>query len=291
MLRFFQQPYPFGGNLRKKMLQNVLIGGFVAFFLLAFQPFGTANWHSPYKVWYLLGYGLVSFLGPALVHLALFSLKNTEQLEKEWTIGRDLLLHLLIMTTIALANMLYGKAIGISSISLPSLMAWLSIVVLVGVFPLTAGILVRYNQYLALNQRTAAAMEADLQHFRQENAASAHPVSDQLTFTAENEKDRLLLAAADLLYIESADNYANFVFYKNGKVQKVLLRGPLKRFEDQIGDAPDIVRCHRSFIVNLAQVEHIRGNAQGYQLSFQQSKDLVPVARNYGPAVLKKMGS
>ena len=288
-IQFIQQPYPIGGRLLQKLRQNLFIGAFVAFFLIVFQPFGTAEWHSPVKLWCLLGYGLVSFIAPSMLHALVFGIYGEEKLEKNWTVGKELAINMLILFCIALGNMLYSNGLGITQITLSSLFSWMIIVVLVGVFPLTASVLIRYGNYIALNRRDAAVMENNLHHFQAEGAIQHNPQPAPLVFRADNEKDELTINAADLLFVESADNYANFIFLKNEVIQKRMLRGTLKRFDDQIGENPLIIRCHRSFIVNLAQVEHALGNAQGYRLTLRYDGLEVPVARNYGPVVLERL--
>ncbi|MFC0185517.1 LytTR family transcriptional regulator DNA-binding domain-containing protein [Pseudarcicella hirudinis] len=68
------------------------------------------------------------------------------------------------------------------------------------------------------------------------------------------------------------------VYEKDGQVYKELIRSSLSRLEGQI-DNPEIVRCHRSFIVNLSKVASVSGNAQGYKLKLKGYEMLVPVAR------------
>lgn len=285
LVSFFQQPYPFGGNFGRKLQQNAVIGLFVAFFLIVFQPFGTAEWQSPNKVFILLGFGLVSFIGPTLVHSVLLAWSGSDNVEKTWNIGREIGQYIAILVLIALGNMLYSNMIGISKMSFSILITWVGIVALIAIFPITAGVLLRHGRFLALNRKEAAVLEDQLQHFQKEHASAD---MSKLVFAAENEKDSLSLTTEDLLYIESADNYASFVWLKNGQVQKQLLRGPMKRFEDQAGDHPYVVRCHRSYMVNLNHVEHVSGNAQGYRLKLRHFGMEVPVARNYGPAVLAR---
>jgi len=41
-----------------------------------------------------------------------------------------------------------------------------------------------------------------------------------------------------------------------------------------------IVRCHRAFMVNLAQVEQISSNSRAMQLVMCHSHDAIPVSRS-----------
>ena len=49
MLEYLQQPYPLDRNPRLEFLALGGIGGFVAGFLIIFQPFGTYEYQGPNK--------------------------------------------------------------------------------------------------------------------------------------------------------------------------------------------------------------------------------------------------
>ncbi len=153
---------------------------------------------------------------------------------------------------------------------------WIAITAAVGVIPATVITLLNYTRLLRKYGGGDLAVKQSLTEF--------HP-SQTLTFMAENEKDTLTLALDELLFIESADNYSEIVFLQNEKTKKSLLRGSLSRFEEQ-AQHPDVLRCHRSYIVNLGQVESISGNAQGYKLQLKNCATPIPVARRYGDLVM-----
>jgi DNA-binding LytR/AlgR family response regulator len=171
---------------------------------------------------------------------------------------------------------------------------------LLAVFPITANLALKYNRFVALNQKDAELMEAEVLDFQHRTAIET-PVANEtpeiqlkeelLSLISENDKDKLALKPEELLFIESADNYSNVVFYRNNKIHKQLLRGSLKRLESQIS-FPYIVRCHRSYIVNLKLIHHIKGNAQGYRIEFKNNlSDTIPVSRNYSKALFERLES
>ncbi|NRA11079.1 MAG: LytTR family transcriptional regulator, partial [Crocinitomicaceae bacterium] len=43
----------------------------------------------------------------------------------------------------------------------------------------------------------------------------------------------------------------------------------------------NVMKTHRSYVVNLDAVEDVQGNAQGYVLSLTNTDERVPVARNH----------
>jgi LytTr DNA-binding domain len=290
MLRFLSQPYPFEvTDLRKTLLHNCYIGLFIAFFLIVFQPFDTDLWNPEYKTLKLLGYGFVSFLMPTLLHTVTYSFFDALRINDKWVIWKEILYLILTVVLVAIGNLLYANVLGIMRLSFSSFIGSLISVMLIGLFPIIASIIAKYNRFLSLNKKEAAEIETNLQSYQQEQQAQPEvTTTTQLTLLAENEKDSLSFAVQDFIYIESADNYANIAFLKNNKLQKELLRGTLKRFESQLNDA-QIARCHRSYIVNLHHAEHITGNAQGYRLTLRYADIVVPVARNYGGGILEKL--
>ncbi len=277
MFRFLNQPYPRDKqNLRRWLLTSAGAGLFVALFLIVFQPFGSAEWNDPRKPFVLAGYGLITFACLGLVGSVFPYFFSDFFDEKNWTVGREIFWNVVIIIFIAFGNLTYstwtlGEGFG-------NVFVWLGITAAVGVIPSTVITLLNYTRLL---RRYAT---SDL-HIREDVAvATPSSFSQEITFTAENEKDALTLEMNDLLFIESADNYSELVFLQNERVEKTLLRGSLSRFEEQAYH-PDVVRCHRSFIVNLQQVESISGNAQGYKLQLKNYPTPVPVARRYGDLV------
>jgi DNA-binding LytR/AlgR family response regulator len=138
------------------------------------------------------------------------------------------------------------------------------------VFPITFGVLTKYHKALKEYSRIGdLSLLPDSENF--------------IEFTAENERDKLRVSLNELLYIESADNYSRFVYVSN---PPELMRASLSRLETQL-TTELLVRCHRSYLVNLTKVKKVRGNAQGYRLGLEGSEFEVPVARRFSHLVNK----
>lgn len=91
----------------------------------------------------------------------------------------------------------------------------------------------------------------------------------------------------NLLYLESAENYVNICYLNKGKVSKYLLRDTLKKIEENFSGS-EIVRCHRSFIVNFEKVRVIRKDKDGLRLEFDNpSVTDIPVSKTYVNAVIQ----
>ncbi len=294
MLKFLNQPYYLESDLLKNIRLNFWIGLFVAFFLIVFQPFGTENWTTEFKFYKLLGYGFVTFLMPTLLIIIRVQFVDTEKSEEDWTIAKEIFWLMLTLVSIAIGNMIYATWLDITTFSFASFLSSLAIVMVIGVFPILASIQMKYQRYLALNSSEAQKLDNDIADFQQKHVENEHQtplgMTDArcLTFSSENDKEVLEVEKDQLLYLESADNYVNIVVLADQKVTKHLLRGTLRRFESQM-NVDHIVRCHRSYIVNLQQVEHIQGNAQGYRISLKRDRKVIPVSRNYGAIIHEKL--
>jgi hypothetical protein len=274
MINYLRQPYPRAQHtVRHNLLTAAGAGAFVGVFLIIFQPFGSSNWDHPYKLLLLAGFGAVTFVALLLISFIGPRVFRSWYSEKNWTVGKEIFHNVVVILVITVGNILYTESISIGSISPAAILVWIGITLAVGIIPATIITLLNYTRLLRQHATTGFRIDA--------TEASG---SDQLTLMAENEKDSLTLTTQSLLYIESADNYAEVVFWESGKKEKQLIRSSLSRIEEQI-TAPDIVRCHRSYIVNLHQVESISGNAQGYKLQLKNEATVIPVARRYGERV------
>ncbi len=110
-----------------------------------------------------------------------------------------------------------------------------------------------------------------------------------IVFVAENNKDKLDICMDCLLYLEASDNYSAVVYLENGNLKKTLLRGSLTYMEKQTSGFENVVRCHRSYIVNILKVSSLTGNAQGYKLHFLETDIEIPVSRRFPKEILQKI--
>jgi len=102
--------------------------------------------------------------------------------------------------------------------------------------------------------------------------------------------EQLQISPTDFLVAEACDNYSE-LYWKNGKeLSKKLLRITLKNLEPQISN-DHIVRCHRSYLVNLKAVKEVTGNASGYKLIIQDFKKAIPVSRSLAKVVIERIKS
>ncbi len=91
----------------------------------------------------------------------------------------------------------------------------------------------------------------------------------------------------NLLYLESAENYVSICYINKDKVSKYLLRDTLKKIEETFSGS-EIVRCHRSYMVNFDKVKVIRRDKDGLKLGFDNPQVTdIPVSKTYVNTVME----
>lgn len=286
MLKILQQPYPFGekSNIRL-LIQSIGEGTFIALFLILFQPLGVSDWNESNKLWYLACYGLITVFCGLVLRFGIFKVFHKYHSETTWNVGKEILSILLLILMITVVNVFFSNIAFNLNISLKSFFWMLIGVMIIGIFPATFGVMLnyivqlkKYNQPIVVHyQAPEVFLDEKVDENKSQNTA-------RIKLIAENEKDSIELGTDALYFIESSDNYSTVFYEKHGKLQKELLRSSLTRLESQIS-SENIVRCHRSFIVNLDKVEKVTGNAQGYKLHLKSPELLVPVARKYSEII------
>lgn len=108
-----------------------------------------------------------------------------------------------------------------------------------------------------------------------------------IDFYDERQVLRLSVIKSNVLYIEAADNYVCIYYKKRGGISRYMLRNTLKALEEYLADI-DIVRCHRSYMVNLEYVSVIRRQREGIflELSLPNVQE-IPLSPRYSDKVDK----
>lgn len=110
---------------------------------------------------------------------------------------------------------------------------------------------------------------------------------DMVTIQSDT-SESIDLCPNDLLYVVADDNYST-LYWKNGSITgKKMLRINLKSIETQLNNS-HVIRCHRSYLVNISAITHVSGNANGYKLSVRDTDFTVPVSRSKGKEVIEQI--
>lgn len=274
---FLKQPFPFDPDLRRKWKFILGIGVFISAFVWIS---GMAAREGVYNPLIIAGFGIITSLILAFNWLLLPLIVPRFFLEENWYVGKEIALQIWILFLIGFGNLLYANWGGYYPINLQTFVRAQVTTVLVGIFPITFTVLLRQNRLL--KKYAAAAFELD-RSIRSPGFAkqSEDVLSRTVYLSSESGRDRVQIRLGSLLYFRSVDNYVEVFWEDEQAVSKMLLRGSLKRIEEELKSYPPVFRCHRSYMVNILNIDRITGNSQGYRLKIKGSEKLIPVSRRY----------
>jgi DNA-binding LytR/AlgR family response regulator len=110
-----------------------------------------------------------------------------------------------------------------------------------------------------------------------------------LAFPDEKGELKISIVLENLLYIDSSDNYVTIHYLNKSKNLKFLLRNSLKWIDENLTIETPLVRCHRSFIVNLDKVKVLRKTKDGILLELDAiNTPDIPVSKTFYDKVMTK---
>lgn len=128
-----------------------------------------------------------------------------------------------------------------------------------------------------------------LQHLNQEVKTAEVPKKNLIAFLDEKGEFKISIVLENLLYIDSADNYATIHYLNKSTISHFLIRNSLKWMEENLTKETALVRCHRSYIVNLDKVKVLRKTKDGIFLELDAiNTPDVPVSKTYYERVMTK---
>ena len=280
MLSIFNHAYPPPEPGTRGILVSIFFGVFIGFFLIFFEPFGLDRADYAYKTATLSVFGFISaFVSLIFINIipllfkSIFSYKN-------WMVKHQILFYFIALFFIATLNGLYLNYLNQLDFSWISYWTIIKQTFILGGMPICFIVLLDYNRRMHLNLNEAKALVIN------QNEKLNTPQENQIEIFTGINKQLFTINTNSFLYASAQGNYIYVFEQESYKVSKTLHRVSLTHFEEQLNDK-NLVRCHRSFVINLMKVKHVTGNAQGLKLEVENIDELVPVSRKYLPIVKK----
>lgn len=254
---------------------SVVVGVFMYVFLVAFLPFGVSNYNPNHQYsWeFLSEIAKFMLLTIGLAWVMEHWLKPRLLRQARWQ--EVVAWSALLVSVIGLGNfLLYNWLGGWHDFSPGSALAFIGNCATVLVFPLVGTFF--YFRYQALARRfTQIQLPQDVAPER------------LIHFEGQGSGDRLSIAASDFRYAQAQDNYVALYYLRGGTLKRELLRATLAEL---LGQDPggDLLRCHRSFVVNPRQVRSFTGG-NPVELYLDGVEAPIRVSRSYRAAVLQRL--
>ena len=103
-----------------------------------------------------------------------------------------------------------------------------------------------------------------------------------IAFPDEKGEIKISIVLENLLYVDSADNYATIHYLNKSKLSHYLIRNSLKWMDINLTKNSSLIRCHRSYIVNLDKVKVLRKTKEGIFLEMDAiNTPDIPVSKTY----------
>lgn len=281
---FFQKIPKYLLTKQNQTLMVLFVSLFAVIFINIFKPFGSEDWMTKgrftpteYLLWSTilvsLGMSIVAISRVIMYHYSKKPVHSITILKYTLWVIVELLLLSASFTVLALITS-YG---GASRDPMEIYKNALQNTIFIMFIPYL--IFIMYLSYQDKSAKLRTIMEENL----------GNKSTSFIAFHDDRGILQLSVAKENLLYIESADNYISTWYLKNGQLKKQLIRITLKDLSQQLADT-NIVRCHRSFMVNLDQIKVLRREKENLfiELGYPGLKE-IPISKTYGEEVLKRI--
>ena len=270
--------FSFYDTSKYKISLSFSLSIFFFFFIIFFLPFGVNNYNPNHQ--YTLGFFLEIFL--FFVPLLAFSLFNEILLRpiifKKPSLKKIILWSIWVLFLLSTVIFITYNILGSwHDFKLNSYLEFLIQVSVVLLFPLVGVFF--FFRYRSLQYQIEHILTTK-EIFLDENQL--------IEFKGQGSKDQITLSLANFLYGKSQDNYVELYFLEKEQLKKFLIRSSLSNISESINNSV-IVRCHRSYIVNLLHVTAIKGGNQDMILSIDPFDSTVPVSKSYRDSTLENL--
>lgn len=247
----------------KTMIAISLCVTMILFFL---QPF-SFDIYQHYALFIALGYGSITFIGMHVFN-SLFK-KRVLKLFSKWVILYEIGFIFSLLLFIATLNYLFTALISATSLNFDSYLSWINITLCVGIFPTLFAVM--YVQYKS---------KIDKYNKKTEVEVKIEPKQRMITIKDMASNSKLTISSNDFVYAEIRCSTLYIYFMHDNILHERHLRATISSIENEICD-DNIVRCHRSFIINIKYIDAMEGNSNGYKLYLKCCNAVIPVSRHY----------
>jgi len=266
----FNKPYPFNEDLKHNSIIIFFISIGVPLFLFLLQPFEIGLLPERDKYYLVIGFGVITFLALSLYLLFIPSLFPKKFNSTNWNVKKEIFWNLWILFTILTGYFFYCKILDVLKFDFNLVIK----LILTAIIPISALIIINQNRMLRSRLKFANDINKKLKDHKE--------IEDKIIyFHSDYQKDSLAIKVNLLLFIRSANNYIE-VFWKEGNIIKnQMVRCSMVYAEELLKEHKFIIKCHRSYMVNINFIDRFEGNLQGYKLYFENVNFPIPVSKSF----------
>ncbi|QPH40156.1 LytTR family DNA-binding domain-containing protein [Pedobacter endophyticus] len=198
---------------------------------------------------------------------------------KTWTLGKELLIICYQFTTIAFTVWLLTRYLGGWKPGGQSYWTTWFMVAKGGILPYFVATSIKHVYLLKKHVKDAELMQQQVTEHKASVAEQRLHIPHLLPPVNFNE----------FLFAESDGNYLKIHVSRSNTLLNYTVRLTLKQFEADNSSFTNLFRCHRMFLINLAHINQIAGNAAGYLVTLGDDLTQIPVSRAKVPLLKTKL--
>lgn len=255
------QPLPILDSFRDKLFLVIFCGIFATFFLFYYNPMNANHWQHDSPIGTFLTVWSAGILGAIVLAISQFFLRPIFNLNT-FTVRQ---FSLWLILEFWLLSLLFFFLFREKTIPLfEEYFFVLRSTVSISIIPYALACLLLAVRKLS-NQAPVSA------HSQEQTPLV--PLA-QYSFKDESGKIMLAIKPKQLLCLKSESNYIAIFFLQNEKVEKKLIRSNLKKLSNELKIFPNLLRIHRSYMVNLENITSIQRKKGSYQIELAQLPDM-----------------
>lgn len=272
MLKFLSRPIPFCQSFKKQVGIALILGVVLAFIMVFLRPFDTYGFESDHSYLILAGFGLLY----SLLYLLHTKVENAwyAHENKRWTVKHEAVSFIFLVLVSSIPIHFYNQ------VFLNNLFArqfsgyeylqhglWFFTHALLPVMLMLLPFYIYFRSKFGL-----------LVTSKQLN---------EIEFYGLNKGERIQLQKETVLFVKSSENYVEIFYEKDNGIQRKTFRNTLAAVKEQ---APFLKQCHRSYLVNLVAIKHIKGNSQNAKIEFHKSGLEAPLSKTHYKTIKLSLG-
>lgn len=286
---WLKRPYFFNESLVFKLTTTFGLSTFIASFLFFFEPFGIRSLSHNFNL-FCIGVGVSIAFVIGVYFWVFHPLFPKYFTNNKWTVGREIFTLFSVVVLSAVCIWLFNQFVNDdASMKGISALDTVLFVLKVSFLPIVIYLFIdeKYSYYQ--HSKVSKDIMSEKKKDTIANLSSRLKRKKRIELTASNEKDTVSFNVNDLLYVTSQGNYVSFFVKEKENVKEKVLRSRLQIIEERLKQFPQIIRCHKSYIVNSDFVKDITGNARGYYLHFSEIEGEIPVSRSFDKEKLSSL--
>ncbi|MBW3468998.1 LytR/AlgR family response regulator transcription factor [Arthrospiribacter ruber] len=269
---FLKQPYPYYFKGKNLWIVAAVIFIMSLGFNYVFEPFVV--YRPEHKVSYFW-ISMIHSLNAFICVLLVIGLNNLRVNEDTWSLVNEIILISAVLLMIGISQFLVRDLIYANPDNWSFRYFWEEIrnTFLVGLLFVLILVPLNFLRLLKTHLKTAKSFNLNQSEDSFRKSATTLPI------VTKQKSDDFELILDNLIVAKSEGNYLEIYVDNGDQVNKEIKRLTLKELDSQLESFPQFFKTHRSFLVNLQKIIHVKGNAQGYQLDVKGYTGPIPVSR------------